>query len=163
VQARASAAAGRRRRGIGADEAQLLEPGLPGESEADFQATLALLQTVGFDSAFTFKYSERVGTYAARHLPDDVPEPVKAERLTRLIALQRGISAARNQAEVGKREQILVEGASRRSNSEWVGRTDGNKVVIFRRAGERPGDLIRCRIVRANAATLWGERITAPD
>jgi tRNA-2-methylthio-N6-dimethylallyladenosine synthase len=133
--------------------------GFAGESEEDFQATLRVVEQVGFDSAFTFQYSERVGTYAARHLPDDVPAAVKGERLQRLIALQRGISQRLNRAEIGRLEEILVEGPSKRSSAEWVGRTDGNKVVIFPHAGERPGDLIRCRIVQASSAALQGEKI----
>jgi len=133
--------------------------GFPGETDADFERTLELVEQVEFDSAFTFLYSERVGTFAARHFVDDVPRELKGARLQRLIAVQRAISKRLNLAEVGRVERVLVEGPSRRSSADWIGRTDGNKVVVFRQRGERPGELLDYRIVGANAATLRGERV----
>ena len=106
--------------------------GFSGETEQDFLQTLELLREVEFDSAFMFKYSERPGTYAAKKLPDDVPEDIKIKRLTEIIDLQNKISQKRNQAEVGKTFEVLVEGYSKKSDKDMFGRTSQNKVVVFR-------------------------------
>lgn len=133
--------------------------GFHGESEEDFEQTLSLFREAGFDSAFMFKYSERPGTFASQHLPDNVPEEVKIERLNRLIALQNELSRESNLRDVGKEFEVLVEGRSKRSASDWYGRTSQNKVVVYPHGEERPGDFIRVRVVSASSATLLGEKI----
>ena len=134
--------------------------GFHDESEQDFEMTLSLMREVGFDSAFMFKYSERPGTYAARHLPDNVPEAVKIERLNRMIALQNELSLESNRRDVGREFDVLVEGHSRRSRNDMFGRTPQNKVVVFP-ADEsvRPGDTVRCRVREVTSATLLGDRL----
>ncbi len=126
------------------------------ETEDDHRETLSLMQECGYDSAFLFKYSERPGTYAARHLPDDVPEEVKVRRLEELIALQNRLSAESNRRCVGRTFEVLAEGVSKRSREQLFGRTEQNKVVVFDRGAHRPGDYVRLRITGASSATLQG-------
>ncbi|MDR0798898.1 MAG: tRNA (N6-isopentenyl adenosine(37)-C2)-methylthiotransferase MiaB [Dysgonamonadaceae bacterium] len=133
--------------------------GFPSETEDDHQQTLSLMREVGFDSAFMFKYSERPGTYAAKHLPDDVPEAEKIRRLEEIIALQLELSLMRNRADIGQVQEVLVEGFSKRSREQLFGRTSQNKVVIFDKAGFRVGDKVRIQIEDASAATLFGRLI----
>lgn len=128
--------------------------GFHGETEEDFEQTLNLMRTVGFDSAFMFKYSERPGTLAARTMPDNVPEEVKIDRLNRMIALQNELSAASNRRDVGKEFDVLVEGASKRSAEMRVGRTGQNKTCVFPRGAFRNGDTVRVRVTGATSATL---------
>jgi len=130
--------------------------GFHAESEEDFELTLSLMREAAFDSSFLFKYSERPGTYASRHLPDDVPEAVKIERLNRMIALQNELSLASNQADVGKIFEVLVEGRSKRSATDLYGRTSQNKVVVFAAGSARRGDFVRVRVLSATSATLLG-------
>jgi tRNA-2-methylthio-N6-dimethylallyladenosine synthase len=130
--------------------------GFSGETEQDFLQTLELLREVEFDSAFMFKYSERPGTYAAKKLPDDVPEDIKIKRLTEIIDLQNKISQKRNQAEVGKTFEVLVEGYSKKSDKDMFGRTSQNKVVVFPNNGTKIGNLVKVKIVSASSATLIG-------
>jgi len=130
--------------------------GFHGESEEDFQLTLSLMREAGFDSAFMFKYSERPGTFASKHLPDDVPEEVKIDRLNRMIALQNELSLESNLRDVGREFEVLVEGRSKRSADELFGRTSQNKVVVFPRGGAKPGDFVRVRVGSATSATLRG-------
>lgn len=130
--------------------------GFHDETEEDFQETLSLMREVGFDSAFMFKYSERPGTFASKHLPDNVPEEVKIDRLNRMIALQNELSAESNRRDVGKEMEVLVEGRSKRSAEEHFGRTGQNKVVVFPKGDTKPGDLVRVRITDASSATLRG-------
>jgi tRNA-2-methylthio-N6-dimethylallyladenosine synthase len=131
--------------------------GFPSETEEDHQETLSLMREVGFDSAFMFKYSERPGTYAARHLPDNVPEKEKVRRLEEIIALQMELSFMRNKEDVGKTFEVLVEGFSKRSREQLFGRTSQNKVVIFDKEKYRVGDLVTVKIMEASAATLFGQ------
>ncbi len=132
--------------------------GFHSESEAEFADTLSLMQEVGFDSSFLFKYSERPGTYAARNLPDDVPEEVKIERLQRMIDLQNELSLASNRRDIGHTFEVLVEGFSRRSREQLCGRTQQNKMVVFPRIeGVKAGDFVSVRITDASSATLLGE------
>ncbi|MCX8038369.1 MAG: tRNA (N6-isopentenyl adenosine(37)-C2)-methylthiotransferase MiaB [Candidatus Sumerlaeia bacterium] len=131
--------------------------GFPGETDADFEDTLDLVRRVRWDSAFTFLYSPREGTRAAQW-PDDVPAAVKRQRLQRLIELQEQISAEINQSLVGTRQELLVEGPSRRSDRLLMGRTRGDKVVIFEGPPDCVGQLIEVRITRAAPHTLFGER-----
>ncbi len=131
--------------------------GFHNESEEDFQETLSLMREAGFDSAFMFKYSERPGTFASKHLPDNIPEDVKVERLNRMIALQNELSLESNRRDVGKEFEVLVEGVSKRSAEELFGRTSQNKVVVFPRSTYKPGDFIHVRVTDASSATLRGE------
>ncbi|MDO4334592.1 MAG: tRNA (N6-isopentenyl adenosine(37)-C2)-methylthiotransferase MiaB [Bacteroidales bacterium] len=131
--------------------------GFHDETEEDFLETLSLMREAGFDSAFMFKYSERPGTFASQHLPDNVPEEVKIERLNRMIALQNELSLESNRRDIGKEFDVLVEGVSKRDRNELFGRTSQNKVVVFPRADYRPGDFIRVRVTEVSSATLRGE------
>ena len=128
--------------------------GFHDETEEDFGETLSLMLEVGFDSAFMFKYSERPGTLAARTMPDNVPEDVKIDRLNRMIALQGQLSLESNRRDVGKEFVVLVEGVSKRSKAQWVGRTEQNKTCVFPRGDFRIGDRVRVRVTDATQATL---------
>ena len=130
------------------------------ETEEDFQQTLSLVREVGFDSAFMFKYSERPGTFAARHLPDNIPEEEKIRRLNELIALQTEISAQRNREDEGHEFEVLVEGFSKRSREQLCGRNEQNKMVVFDKAGHHIGERVRVRITGSTSATLFGEAIS---
>ena len=127
------------------------------ETEDDHALSLSLMRECGYDSAFMFKYSERHGTYAARHLPDDVPEEVKVRRLEELIALQNELSAESNRRCIGRTYEVLIEGTSKRSREQLFGRTEQNKVVVFDRGTLRPGQYATVRITDASSATLKGE------
>ena len=127
------------------------------ETEEDHRQTLSLVREVGFDSAFMFKYSERPGTYAAKHLPDNVPEETKIARLNELIQLQTEVSAAQNRKDEGKTFQVLVEGYSKRSHDQLCGRTTQNKMVVFDKGNHHVGDLVEVRITHSTSATLFGE------
>ena len=133
--------------------------GFHGESEEDFQLTLSLMREAGFDSAFMFKYSERPGTFASKHLPDDVPEEVKIDRLNRMIALQNELSLESNLRDVGREFEVLVEGRSKRSADELFGRTSQNKVVVFPAAGASKGEWVKVLVTDATSATLLGHRV----
>ncbi len=133
--------------------------GFHSETEEDHQDTLSLMREVGFDQAFMFKYSERPGTFAAKRLPDDVPEEVKLRRLDEIIKLQNELSSASNQRDIGREFEVLVEGFSKRSKEQLFGRTSQNKVVIFPREGRKIGETIRVIITRASSATLFGDVI----
>ena len=130
--------------------------GYCGETEADHQLSLDLMRQVRYDSAFMFKYSERPGTYASRHLADDVPEEVKLRRLQELIELQTSISAEQNARQVGREVDVLVEGRSRRSAEQLFGRTEQNRVVVFDRGSHHVGDTVRLCITDSSSATLIG-------
>lgn len=133
--------------------------GFHNETEEDFQQTLSLMEEVGFDSAFMFKYSERPGTLASRTMPDNIPEDVKIERLNRMIALQNELSLKSNLKDVGKEFEVLVEGVSKRSDKEMFGRTSQNKVVVFPRGEVKEGDFVRVKVNKATSATLLGELV----
>ena len=133
--------------------------GYHSEIEEDHQLSLSLMREVGYDSAFMFKYSERPGTYASRHLPDDVPEDVKLQRLNEMIALQNELSAESYKKDIGKEFIILVEGVSKRSREQLFGRTGQNKVVVFDRGNHHIGDFVKVRITEASSATLKGIEI----
>ena len=131
--------------------------GYHSETEEDHQMSLQLMREVGYDSAFMFKYSERPGTYASKHLPDDVAEEVKIRRLNELIALQTEISAERNKMDEGKTFEVLVEGFSKRSREQLCGRTEQNKMVVFPKGNHHIGEKVMVRIVGSTSATLLGE------
>ena len=140
--------------------------GYCGETEDDHRLSLSLMREVGYDSAFMFKYSERPGTYASTHFPDDIDEEVKIRRLNELIAVQNELSLAANQAWIGREAEILIEGVSKRSREELFGRTEQNKVVIVPREFTAPdgethrlhiGQTLAVRILEASSATLKGE------
>jgi len=130
--------------------------GFHSETEEDHQMSLSLMHECAYDSAFMFKYSERPGTYASKHLPDDVPEEVKIRRLNELIELQNQLSAESNAKDVGKTFEVLVEGISKRSKEQLFGRTEQNKVVVFDRGMHRIGDFVKVRITDSSSATLKG-------
>ena len=131
--------------------------GYHSETEEDHQLSLDLMREVGYDSAFMFKYSERPGTYASKHLPDDVPEEEKIRRLNELIALQTEISAQQNKKDEGKTFEVLVEGFSKRSRDQLCGRTEQNKMVVFPKAGHHIGETVQVKITGSTSATLLGE------
>lgn len=136
--------------------------GFHDETLEDHAQTLSLMREVGFDSAFMFKYSERPGTYASKHLPDNIPEQEKIRRLNEIIALQTQLSAQSNQREIGKTVEVLVEGFSKRSRNDMYGRTEQYKTVVFPRTNEKIGDIVYVRIHDATAATLMGEIVEKP-
>ena len=133
--------------------------GYHSETEEDHQMSLSLMKEVGYDSAFMFKYSERPGTYASKHLPDDVAEEVKLRRLSEMIELQTRLSAERNAMDVGREFDVLVEGFSKRSREQLFGRTSQNKVVVFDKGNHRIGDIVRVRVTSSSSATLKGEAL----
>ena len=133
--------------------------GFHDESEEDFNETLSLMKEVGFDSAFMFKYSERPGTLAARTMPDNIPEDIKIERLNRMIALQNELSAKSNRRDIGKEFDVLIEGVSKRSTDQRLGRNSQNKAVIVPRGDYKIGDTVRVRIVSSTSATLIAELV----
>ncbi|MDE7462955.1 MAG: tRNA (N6-isopentenyl adenosine(37)-C2)-methylthiotransferase MiaB [Muribaculaceae bacterium] len=133
--------------------------GFHNETEEDFLQTLSLMEEVGFDSAFMFKYSERPGTFASKHLPDNVPEDVKIERLNRMIALQNDLSLKSNQQDVGKEFTVLVEGRSKRNPEDLFGRTSQNKVAVFPAGNAKPGDFVKVKVDSATSATLLSHLI----
>lgn len=131
--------------------------GFHDESLEDHAQTLSLMREVGFDTAFMFKYSERPGTYAQKHLPDNIPEEEKVRRLNEIITLQSQLSLASNQREIGKTVEVLVEGFSKRSREDMYGRTGQYKTVVFPRTTQKVGDFVKVLIKEASAATLRGE------
>ena len=133
--------------------------GYHSETEEDHQLSLSLMRECGYDSAFMFKYSERPGTYASRHLPDDVPEEIKLRRLNEMIALQNELSAESYHKDIGGEFEVLVEGVSKRSHNQLFGRTSQNKVVVFDRGDHHVGDFVKVRVKEASSATLKGEEI----
>ena len=133
--------------------------GYHSETEEDHLLSLSLMREVGYDSAFMFKYSERPGTYASKHLPDDVPEDVKIRRLNELIHLQTEMSAIANKKDEGKEFDILVEGFSKRSREQLCGRNEQNKMVVFDKGSHHIGETVRVRITGSTSATLMGEEV----
>ena len=133
--------------------------GFCGETLEDHQQTLSLMKEVGYASAFMFKYSERPGTFSARHFEDDIADDEKTRRLNEIIALQNSLSVVSNEAEIGKVRQVLVEGSSKRSDEQMCGRTSQNKMVIFDRGDHKAGDYITVKITSCSSATLFGEEI----
>ena len=130
--------------------------GYHSETEEDHQMSLSLMRECGYDSAFMFKYSERPGTYASKHLPDDVPEETKIARLNEMIALQNKLSAESYKKDIGKTFEVLVEGFSKRSREQLFGRTPQNKVVVFDKGQHHIGDFVNVRITESSSATLKG-------
>lgn len=133
--------------------------GFHDETEEDFQETLDLMRSVGYDSSFMFKYSERPGTYAAKHLEDNVPEDTKVRRLTEMIDLQNKLSLESNHRDIGKTVEVLVEGFSKRSREHLFGRTQQNKVVVFEKQGYRIGQHVQVVVESATSATLMGKPV----
>ena len=130
--------------------------GYHSETEEDHQLSLSLMRECAYDSAFMFKYSERPGTYASKHLPDDVPEDTKLRRLNEMIALQNELSAESYQKDIGKTVEVLAEGMSKRSRAQFYGRTPQNKVVVFDRGHHRIGDFVKVKVTESSSATLKG-------
>ena len=130
------------------------------ETEEDHQQSLSLMREVGYAAAFMFKYSERPGTYASKHLPDNVPEEEKIRRLNEMIALQNELSAASNKADEGKTFDVLVENYSKRSREQLCGRTSQNKMVVFDKGSHHIGETVKVRITGSTSATLLGEEVS---
>lgn len=135
--------------------------GFHSETEEDHQESLSLMEACGYDAAFMFKYSERPGTYASKHLEDNVPEDVKVRRLNEIIALQNRLSAESNARCIGNVYEVLVEGVSKRSREQLFGRTEQNRVVVFDRGTHKIGDFVKVRITESSSATLKGEEVIA--
>ena len=133
--------------------------GYHSETEEDHQMSLSLMREVGYDSAFMFKYSERPGTYASKHLPDDVPEEVKIRRLNELIQLQTEMSAIANRRDEGKTFDVLVEGFSKRSRQQLMGRNEQGKAVVFDKGTHHIGETVKVKITSSSSATLLGTAI----
>ena len=131
--------------------------GYHSETEEDHQQSLALMREVGYDSAFMFKYSERPGTYASKHLPDNIPDEEKIRRLNEMIALQTEISAQQNKKDEGKEFDVLLEAFSKRSREQLMGRTEQNKAVVVNKGNHHIGETVRVRITGSTSATLLGE------
>lgn len=136
--------------------------GFHSETEEDHQMSLSLMEECAYDAAFMFKYSEREGTYASKHLEDDIPEEVKIRRLNEIIALQNRLSAEANARAVGKEYEVLVEGVSKRSRDQLFGRTEQNRVVVFNRGNHHIGELVNVKITASTSATLIGEEVIKP-
>lgn len=134
--------------------------GFHSETEDDHQATLSLMREARFDNAFMFKYSEREGTYASKHLPDDVPEEVKSRRLAEAIDLQLQLSLESNKQDIGKTFEVLVEGRSKRSAEQLFGRSGQNKVILFDKGDAKPGQIVNVKVEDCTAATLFGHILT---
>lgn len=134
--------------------------GYHSETEEDHRMSLSLMREAAYDSAFMFKYSERPGTYASKHLPDDVPEEVKLRRLNEMIHLQTELSAEANRRDEGCEFDVLVEGFSKRSREQLCGRTEQNKMVVFDKGRHHIGETVRVRVTGSTSATLLG---TATD
>lgn len=133
--------------------------GFHSETEEDHQMSLSLMEECAYDASFMFKYSEREGTYASKHLEDDIPEEVKIRRLNEIIALQNRLSAEANARAVGKEYEVLVEGVSKRSRDQLFGRTEQNRVVVFNRGNHHIGELVNVKITASTSATLIGEEV----
>jgi len=131
--------------------------GFCGETLEDQADTLSLMREVGYDSAFMFKYSERPGTFAAKHYEDDVPEEEKIRRLNEIIALQNELSLESNKRDIGKTFEVLVEGYSKRSREQLCGRSQQNKMIVFPKGNAKAGDFVMVRVTEASSATLIGE------
>jgi len=131
--------------------------GYHSETEEDHQLSLSLMREVGYDSAFMFKYSERPGTYASKHLPDNIAEEEKIRRLNEMIALQTEISAQQNKKDEGKEFDVLLEAFSKRSREQLMGRTEQNKAVVVNKGSHHIGETVRVRITGSTSATLLGE------
>jgi len=133
--------------------------GFCGETEEEHQETLSLMREVGFDFAYMFKYSERPGTKASRHMKDDVPDEVKTRRLNEIIALQNELSSVSKKADIGRILEVLVEGPAKKPIGAMMGRTSGNKVVVFQASDVRPGEYVQVKVTRATSATLIGNLV----
>jgi len=137
--------------------------GYHSETEEDHQLSLSLMRECGYDSAFMFKYSERPGTYASKHLPDDIAEETKISRLNEMIALQNELSAKSYRKDIGNTYEVLVEGFSKRSKEQLFGRTSQNKVVVFDKGNHHVGDFVWVKIQESSSATLKGVEVDNPN
>jgi len=138
--------------------------GFPTETEEDFLETCRTVEEVGFHAAYVFKYSERKHTIAERKYPDDVPEAVKADRVTRLVLRQKAISLQKNESRIGTDVEVLVEGDAKKSAAQWMGKSDDNITVVWEKEGPalEPGDLATIRVTHASATTLFGRPPAPP-
>jgi tRNA-2-methylthio-N6-dimethylallyladenosine synthase len=129
------------------------------ETEEEHQDTITLINEAQFDFSYMYKYSERPGTPAAKKLSDDIPEEVKSRRLTEIIKTQNAMSLAKNSARIGSIVEVLIEGNSKKSENDWMGRSDENVVVVFPKANEQKGDYVKVLVERATVTTLIGKII----
>jgi tRNA-2-methylthio-N6-dimethylallyladenosine synthase len=127
------------------------------ETKEDHEESLSLMEWVGYDFAYMFKYSERPGTKAARKYKDDIDESIKSERLSEMIALQNKLSARAKKNDIGKVFEVLTEGSSKRSDEHLSGRTSQNKVVVFPKGNFKKGDYVKVLIEKCTSATLIGK------
>jgi tRNA-2-methylthio-N6-dimethylallyladenosine synthase len=135
--------------------------GFPTETEEDHAETLSLMDVVNYDYGYLYYYSERPNTFAERKMEDDVPLEVKKRRLNNIIVKQRSHSLVRNKLHVGKQQEILIEGDSKKSDQDWKGRNDQNAMVVFAKTGnEKKGDFVKVLIKDCNTATLFGEIVS---
>lgn len=134
--------------------------GFHDETEEDHQETLSLMRACKYDYAFMFKYSERPGTFASEHLPDNVSEAIKSKRLSEMIALQVVLSKESNERDLGKTFEVLIEGYSKRSNKEFCGRTSQNKMMVFPKENYKVGDIVNVKVTHITSATLLGEAVS---
>jgi len=137
--------------------------GFPTETEEDHQDTLSLMEYVKYDFGFMFAYSERPGTMAARKMEDDIPEATKKRRLGEIITLQQKHSLYRTQEHLGKIEEVLIEGPSKKSDAHWMGRNSQNTVVVFPKENYKVGDFVNVKINDCTSATLLGEAVGLSD
>jgi len=133
--------------------------GFPSETEEDHQQTLSLMTAVKYDFGYMYSYSERPGTAAAKNLADDVPEAVKKRRLTEIIALQRKHGHYRSKQQVGRTVEVLIEGTSKKSDLDWMGRSSQSSVVVFPKENYKVGDFVQVRITDCTSGTLLGEAV----
>ena len=133
--------------------------GFSSESDQEHNDTMSLMREVNYDFAYMYKYSERPNTFAQRNLPDNVPDEIKSTRLTEIIELQNSLSLESNRRDIGNTFEVLVENISRRSDSQFSGRTSHNKVVVFDRGNHTIGEYVMVKILECTPATLIGEEV----
>ena len=131
------------------------------ETEEEHQDTLSIMEFAKYDMSYMFFYSERPGTLAARRYKDDIPEAVKKRRLQEIVAVQNKLSLQSNQRDIGKTFTVLIEGESKRSNDDWMGRNSQNKVIVFSKENTsfHKGDYVNVRVNDCTQATLLGEQV----
>ena len=134
--------------------------GFCSETEEEHQDTLSLITEARFDFSYMYKYSERPGTPAAKKLADDVPEDVKSRRLTEIIETQNAMNLIKNNERIGKVVEVLIEGSSKKSDNDWMGRSDENIVVVFPKGNENKGDMVKVLVERATVTTLIGKIVS---
>ena len=131
--------------------------GFPTETERDHQDTLSLMEEVKYDFGYMFAYSERPGTYAARHFKDDISPKLKQRRLEEIITLQQKHSFERNRRFIHSKCSVLIDKSSKKSDDYWSGRTSENNVVVFPKYDLSLGDIVDVKVNECTSATLIGD------